>query len=185
MTYDDHRPPYGERAVSWLTIWNDAYPDQAFDPHDDHAATEMHRLRGLVMAQAAELEAALGEVIVGLNPSSDPRRRTAGRLLREVREALPADLAADWEEPLHFISGAINRRNHSVHQTVRIGSVWRDYATGDGGEWVPVVSTMGQEDYGEMELLDDLTLQQRATVTAVDLLQTVRARATRQPHRSA
>ena len=46
--------PFGERAVSWHTVWDRLYPD-FLDPHDDGSAAEMHALRGLVIAQCAEV----------------------------------------------------------------------------------------------------------------------------------
>lgn len=123
------------------------------------------------MAQAGELEEVLGRVLIALDPDRDPRRRTAGQLLRDVCEALPTNLLSEWMQPLDFIARAIKRRNHSVHSSVVVGSVWRDYATGDGGEWIPVVTTMNGEDYDGNDLRGDLALQQEATITAANLLE--------------
>lgn len=81
-------PRFGERVVSWETIWDKLFPEDAGDPHDDVAAAEMHRLRGLVMAQGAETEAVLGAIVKCLDPTADIERRTAGQLLRDVRRLL-------------------------------------------------------------------------------------------------
>jgi hypothetical protein len=56
-----------------------------------------------------------------------------------------------------------------VHDCAHIGSVWQDYAT-DGGEWVPVISFLGAEQYDEHNLIDDVALQQNATEEAVHIL---------------
>lgn len=53
-------PRFGEAAVSWHSVWDRLYPEYMDAPHDDAAASEMHRLRGLVMAQCAETETVLG-----------------------------------------------------------------------------------------------------------------------------
>jgi hypothetical protein len=54
------RPVFGGRAISWRTVWNALFPDPGEAPHDDSLAADMHRLRGLVMAQACETETVLG-----------------------------------------------------------------------------------------------------------------------------
>ena len=68
-----------------------------------------------------------------------------------------------------MVEQAIKRRIRVVHDCAHIGSVWRDYATG-GGEWVPVMSFLGTEEYGEHDLVDDLALQQDATGQAVHMI---------------
>ena len=60
-------PPYGEQVVSWHTVWDRLYPEDADAPHDDDEAAAMHRLRGLVMAQGAEVEAVLGLIVQHLS----------------------------------------------------------------------------------------------------------------------
>ncbi|MEU6354810.1 hypothetical protein ABZ896_36760 [Streptomyces sp. NPDC047072] len=162
---------FGERAVSWRTVWDELFPDpEAFDgPHDDNAAAEMNRLRGLVMAQASETETVLGMILGRLVPSARTEK-PAGALLRDVRTQLSSQTGAAWADALDLIDKAIKRRNHVVHNAVVIGSSWREYATGDGGDWIPVISFMGDEEYSETELLDDLTLQHEATAAAVRVL---------------
>ncbi|GAA4219473.1 hypothetical protein GCM10023075_03590 [Streptosporangium album] len=134
----------------------------------------MHRLRGLIIAQAAEVEDVLGAILDHLDPSTVRRRRTAGQRLREIEARLSAGDRDAWADTLDLLDHAIKARNHAAHNTVDIGSVWRDYATGDGGEWVPVVSTMGDELYDKQDLQRDLALQQEVTVEAVRLLHYVR-----------
>jgi hypothetical protein len=163
------RPRYGEHVVSWQTVWNDLYPDDAGDPHDDATAAAMHRVRGLIMAQGAEVEAVLGALVRRLSPHARIEGRTAGRLARDARSLLSGDDARRYSSELRAIDQAISRRNHAVHSPVMIGSTWRDYATG-GGEWVPVISMMEAGDYDEADLLRDLALQHEATITAVRLL---------------
>lgn len=163
---------FGDRVVSWQTVWGHLYPEYDADPHDDAAATEMHRLRGLVMAQCAETEAVLGLIVKRLDPSADIERRMAGQLLKDVRRLLLAHYDASWEEHLLVVDRAIKRRNHAVHSSVTIGSSWAPYVTG-GGEWVPVISLMGGREYDEMDLRRDLALQQEATITAVRLFHSI------------
>lgn len=161
-------PPFGERAVSWLTVWDHLYPEGANCPHDDAAAAEMHRLRGLVMAQGAETEAVLGLIVKRLDPAADIERRTAGQLLQDIRRLLSARSDARWDENLRTVDRAIKRRNHAVHSQMEIGSPWAPYVTG-GGEWVPVISLMRDKEYDEIDLGRDLALQQEATIAAVRL----------------
>jgi hypothetical protein len=116
------------------------------------------------------VEAALGQILRTLNPSVEVARRTAGQLARDVRRKL-GDYEYMWEAELLTIEEAIRRRNHAVHTVVTIGSVYREYATGDGGDWIPVIGLMGSDLYDESDLLEDLALQQEATACAVRLLQ--------------
>ncbi|MBV9140949.1 MAG: hypothetical protein JO115_08515 [Pseudonocardiales bacterium] len=161
--------PFGERAVSWLTVWDHLYPEGADCPHDDAAAAEMHRLRGLVMVQNAETEAVLGLIVKRLDPAAvGIEQRTAGQLLKDIRRLLSARSDARWDENLRTVDRAIKRRNDAVHSSVEIGSSWAPYVTG-GGEWVPVISLMRGEEYNEINLRADLALQQEATIAAVRL----------------
>lgn len=162
------RPVFGERAISWRTVWNELVPDPEEAPHDDALAADMHRLRGLVMAQACETEAVLGAILRHFNMAANVER-PAGLLLREVRQMPDAYTRHGWSDALNFIKQAIDCRNRAVHGSVEIGSVWRDYQAG-GGVWVSVISLMGGEMYDEEDLLRDLALQQEATIAAVHLL---------------
>ena len=128
-----HEYPYGEKVVSWTTVWDVLYPEDAGDPHDDQAATEMHRLRGLVMAQAAETESVLGQILKRLDSRVNVHR-PAGNLLRDVRTKLDKVDAERHEHDLGVVDAAIRRRNRVVHSVVTIGSSWVPYSTG-GGEW--------------------------------------------------
>lgn len=159
------KPRFGEAAVSWQTVWDCLYPDYTDAPHDDAAASEMHRLRGLVMAQCAETETVLGKIATHLDGSLSVERRTAGQLLQIIRRLL-GEAGEEWTADLRLIDDAVKRRNHAVHSPVTIGSDWMPYATG-GGEWVPVISFMGEGCYDEADLRRDLALQHEATVAAV------------------
>ena len=168
---DSMDPRFGEVAVSWMTVWDRLFPRDFFDPHDDEQASEMHRLRGLVMAQAAETEKVLGMVSKRLAP--DKRIDVpSGSLLNVIRKAFNDQQASDWYSPLTMIEAAIKRRNRAVHDIVEVGSSWMPYATG-GGEWVPVITLMGGEMYDESDLRSDLALQQEATCQAVRILRSL------------
>jgi hypothetical protein len=162
-------PPYGERVVSWRAIELELRPDPAIGPEFAELASGIYRLRGLVMAQGAETEAVLGQIVSELDPAADVSSMTAGRLLIKVRELLASDLRSSWYDALNRMSSAITARNRAVHSDVTIGSTWVPYETG-GGEFVPVISLMGHDDYDESDLRRDLVLQQEATVLAVGLL---------------
>jgi hypothetical protein len=158
---------HDERVLSWMTLWNSLYPeDRAFDPHDDRAAEEMHRLRGLVMAQAAETEAVLGQILGLLDPTANPER-PAGALLKNVYEELQRRAIATHEAALAEVDAAIRQRNRAVHDAVVIGSTWMPYATGGGGHWEPVISLMNGKPYDESDLRRDLDMQRKATASAV------------------
>ncbi|TKK90423.1 hypothetical protein FDA94_05320 [Herbidospora galbida] len=167
MAYSE--PFFGDRVVSWTNIWTDLYPEDPYNPHDDHAAFTMQRLRGTVLAQAAELEDVMSAIIEHLDPQARSKRRTAGQALHAINSALtPADKDF-WIYELEVIDRAIKSRNRIAHNRITIGSAWTDYATG-GGEWTPVVSMIGNDLYDEGDLLVDLNLQQLATRDAVRLL---------------
>ena len=159
---------YGEQVVSWRTVWNDLYPDPEEAPHDADLAAEMHRLRGLVMAQACETEAVLARILRHLSPSA-AIERPAGVLLTDVRRLLSAPAEQELSAALDLIDQAVQCRNRAIHGPVWIGSVWEKHGFG-AGQWVPVISLMGAEAHDESDLRDDLVLQQQATTTAVRLL---------------
>jgi hypothetical protein len=112
---------YGEKVVSWETVWNDLFPHDPHEWHDDVAAAEMHRLRGLIAAQAAETEDVLGRILHNLDASANVER-PAGRILKDVRKRLRERGATQYEQELEVICSAIQKRNHAVHQSVRIGA---------------------------------------------------------------
>ncbi|TDD28300.1 hypothetical protein E1287_32970 [Actinomadura sp. KC06] len=167
------QPPFGRGVVSWTNVWRRACRDDEeklrdrYPEHDDYSATNMHSLRGLALGQAAELESALGEIIRTLDPSAKLDKQTAGQRLRWVEKLVDID---DWAWELEAIEKAVKTRNRLAHNEIQIGSVWRDYATGDGGEFVPVISLLGQVDYDESDLLSDLSLMQHATLMAIEIL---------------
>ncbi|QFG22914.1 hypothetical protein [Actinomadura sp. WMMB 499] len=167
-------------VVSWRTLLQEQieregasrtydYMDQP--PAQDHVAAEMHRLRGLVMAQGTETESVLREIVKCLESNLNIEKSTARRLTKDIRRLLSGDDEAFWEYELCLIEEAIDRRNHAVHSEVVIGSSWEDYTTG-GGEWVPVIGLLGKEQYDEVDLQKDFTLQWHATQAAVAILLT-------------
>ncbi|MGW2307916.1 hypothetical protein [Actinomadura luteofluorescens] len=164
--------------VSWKTILQEqmeregesrTYDYRDRPPAQDHVAAGMHRLRGLVMAQGTETESVLREIVKHLDPNLNIEKSTAGRLIKDIRRLLSDDDESFWEYELRLIEKAVDRRNHAVHSEVVIGSSWRDYATG-GGEWVPVISLLGNEEYDEVDLRKDFALQRHATQAAVEIL---------------
>src|ERR1700729_1207545 len=162
MTWLSDKPDYAESVVSWQTIWDRLYPDDVGDPHDDAAVAEMHRLRGLIAAQCAEIEVILGMIVKRCLPQARIGKRTAGQLLMEARRLLSTDHVVAHESDLILIEKAVDRRNHAIHSPVAIGSSWQPYGTMDG-EWIPVISFMNGELYDEADLRRDLALQQAAT----------------------
>ena len=173
MSRDEHfSSRYGENVVSWLAVWDRFYPPYADAPHDDSAAAGMQRFKGLVVAQAAEVEAALGELVARLEPQANAARRTAGNLAREARRLLSAAGANSWTNELNLIDRAVKSRNRVAHLPVRIGSSWFPYVGGGGG-WEPVISFLGEEMYDEMDLREDLMLQQAATEAVVHILHSI------------
>jgi hypothetical protein len=162
-------------------MWQRMYPMTGLSPEYDEPsghwdAAEMNRLRGVAIVQAAETEAVLAQILRILDPSAD-RTLMAGPLLRAVRKQLDAQTLDRWSQALDVIKEAINRRNRLVHDTVQVGYSWREYATG-GGEHVPVISLLGNEDRDEVDIQKDLNLQRRATRDAIEVLHYLRHRKT-------
>lgn len=157
-----------------MSVWDHFYPSYMEGPHDDAQATEMQRLKGLVVCQAAEVEAVLGELIKQLTPKADIAKRTAGQLARDIRRLLGTEHVESWKSELSLIDRAVESRNHAAHFPIRIGSSWAPYATG-GGEWVPVISLLGNDMYDEMDLRRDLAIQQDATEAAVHILYSIQS----------
>ncbi len=162
-------PPYGQSVVSWRTLEQELRPDVGPEPEFSDLAADMNRLRGLIMAQCGETEAVLGLILAAVAPAIDPERKTAGQLVRCVRQKLPHEISTRWQVELDEIEVAIQLRNQAVHSDVYIGSTWVEYQTG-GGHYEPVISLMRHGEYDEVDLLADLAAQQRATVAAVRLL---------------
>ncbi|MCX4878109.1 MULTISPECIES: hypothetical protein [unclassified Streptomyces] len=163
-------PRYGVRAIAWSTIQADQYshhrPDTAY--WDGSEATELNRLRGLVVVQAAETEAVLGMILSRLDPAARIDQ-PARWLVQNIRQKIDGFCDTEWPPALDLIEAATKRRNRVVHDSPTIGRVWREYATG-GGEWVHVVTMLGDDDCDSGTLVGDLALQQDATAAAVELL---------------
>jgi len=163
-------PRYGIRAISWSTIQADRYPRHRPDTAywDGTEAAELNRLRGLVVVQAAETEAVLGRILSRLDPAARTDQ-PAGRLVHNIRQKIDGFCDTEWPPALDLIDAAVKRRNRVVHDSPTIGRVWREYATG-GGEWVHVVTMLGDDACDTGILVGDLALQQDATAAAVELL---------------
>jgi hypothetical protein len=172
LTHAHASPKYGEGVVSWEALWERFCPEDTEEPHDDAAAAEMQRLRGLVLGQAAEVESALAMIIRRLGPRVSLDQKTLGQLAGVVRALLGPEGVKAWASQMQAVDRAVKVRNRSAHRPVRIGSSWRPYATG-GGEWVAVISMLGTEMYDEEDLRRDLALQQRATEAAVRIMHAV------------
>ena len=192
---------YRETVLSWRTVLTsllertdqsddlqpnddfhdyEAYHERFENSENDGFAQECHRLRGLVLCQGSEMEDALREVVSRLDPSINIRGIRADVLVTQIRIKASAELIADWTQRLELIDSAIDRCDHAAHHPLRVGSVWMDYATGDGGEFVPVISyTDDGEEYGEQEYEQDLVLEQEATLAAVEMLQDLDSTANR------
>ncbi|MFL6146104.1 MAG: hypothetical protein ACJ72I_01065 [Pseudonocardiaceae bacterium] len=143
-------------------------PDGRGEP-GGYDTSDMQRLRGLIMVQAAETEAVLGCILRKLDPQARPGTMMAGALLKKIWEELSNPNKVTWQSHVRQIRKAQKRRNHAVHNRVNTGYTWAEYATGDG-EWVPVITTMGDESCDERELSHDLALQQSSTVLAIEML---------------
>jgi hypothetical protein len=148
------------------------YPTAGVTPEDDTPsgdcdAAEINRLRGVSIVQAAETEATLAVILRYLDPSAS-HARPAGILMAEIKKLLDPHVLDRWSLEISAIEEAIRRRNRLVHDTVRIGYSWLDYATG-GGEHVPVISLLGEEDIDEFDLRNILEQQKEATQFAVQI----------------
>ncbi|MBY8871416.1 hypothetical protein K7640_06105 [Micromonospora sp. PLK6-60] len=142
-------------------MWAELYPEDGADAHDDHAA-EMHRLRGLIVAQAAETETVLGRILARLDPGQNVAR-PAGQLLLSVRQRLDERRHSQWSTGLDLIYHAIRRRNEAVHRPVDVG-----YAAHDGDD-----TLVCDEEFDKQLLRRALATQQRSTYEAVRLLRSL------------
>ncbi|MCO1575898.1 hypothetical protein M8C13_09025 [Crossiella sp. SN42] len=170
--WDLQKPQFGERVCEWSSILNDLYWRRDEDGRGEprgYDTSAMQRLRGLIMVQAAETEAVLGRILCKLNPQATPEKMMAGTLMRKIWNELSDSDKVAWQSHMRQMLKAQNRRNHSVHNRVDTGYTWAEYATG-GGEWMPVITTMGGEVYDERTLAHDLALQQSSTVLAIEML---------------
>lgn len=166
------KPQFGEKICEWSDILNLQYwrpNDDGYGEPGGYDLSDMQRLRGLIMVQAAETEAVLGRVLLRLDPHSKPEKMMAGALLKRVWDKLPDSDKITWQSHVRQIRQAQKRRNRAVHDRPNVGYSWRDYATG-GGEWVPVITLLGNDLCDEEDLRDDLALQQSSTVYAIELL---------------
>src|SRR5256885_2209442 len=96
-------PPDGGRGGAWRTVLQELGEDLGEEPEFEHIAGALYRLRGLVMAQCAETEAVLGQILSVVDPSAARETRTAGQLLSFLEQRLPADLQSRWAPALDDI----------------------------------------------------------------------------------
>ncbi|MBB5908266.1 hypothetical protein [Actinoalloteichus hymeniacidonis] len=135
----------------------------------DSDAREMNELRGMIMVQSSETEAVLGMILRKIKPGGKIDR-PAGSIFNDITKNMGAGDIQLWKFEISCIGNAIELRNRAVHDRVRVASVWRDYATEDGGEWVPVLSFLGADLQDEVDLIGNLKVQQLATISAVRIL---------------
>ncbi len=162
--HDPQQPP-DEHVLSWITTLTQIAPrDHWVDLcHDDEEAMDLHRLRGLALSQASEMEAALAQVLEVLDPSAS-RDRPAGALLDSAKGLMSEELKTDLAGSLQLLDHAILRRNRLAHDRINIGSSWQ------AGQYVPVIALLGAAETSAEDLGEELGLQQQGTLAAVMLL---------------
>lgn len=167
---------------SWRGVLERRNPGQYFWEPDDYSeeaeeARRIHELRGLIMAQVAEIEDLFRNLLscaqeCGITIKS--AGRTAGAMAGAVgRLVLVLDLKDRYDDTLEAIRAVISRRNALVHATVTVGF----YRIGLEGPRVPVIALLNHEtDGGELSEVDlEATLDsaQEALEAAVDLWEAV------------
>ncbi|MFI5638293.1 hypothetical protein ACIA8H_12850 [Streptomyces goshikiensis] len=169
--------PYGESVVHWRDVHDELAPPMkpgtgGSSPTREHPdAAELHRLRGLIMAQGTETEMVLYAVHDALHDAEFPDYLSARQALRDIRKALKAKgMEAEWSHALKLIGEAMTRRNSAVHQTVEPLFKQPKHEVVDGElhtttEWRSLSLGASSTD----ELRADLALQQHATRAAVRL----------------
>jgi hypothetical protein len=164
-------PKYGEQVASWYTVWERLYPNLR-EFHDDYEAIEMQRLRGLVIAQATEVEDILRTLIKHLDPDGNTPRQMRPAL-EKLEKLLRKMWRNRWERQMAIASKAILARNRAAHSAIVIGSTRVEHADGSPGHHEAVISFMGNEEYDEADLRRDLALQQDATEAIVHIFQAI------------
>ena len=133
----------------WRGVLARRQPDWgSWDDDDDlvgeaREAIRLHELRGLVMAQVAEIEDLLRFIVVeaGTRVDDDSRslplgRITAGGVLRRVEQLLDKlGLTEQYRPQIALVQSTIHRRNQLVHATVQVGFS----KMGEYGPRVPVI----------------------------------------------
>lgn len=168
------------------------------DPYvEAEYARRLHELRGLMMAQVAEIEDLLRTLIRDAEkrmPSGGsakkpkkPKKMTAGMALARV-EAILGDLKIrdELEPQLAAVSRVVQRRNRLVHSRVHVATA----TMGEYGPTVPVLVLLIDHDsisedsdpedplnsdIGERELENEIHEAYRALESAVDIWQRVYA----------
>ncbi|MFH8257640.1 hypothetical protein [Streptomyces roseolus] len=163
--YSEEVLPYGERVVGFPEVAEEfldrPYGDPEDPPHDP-GAPDYHRLRGLILAQGTEIEAAMGKILSILDPAAQLGNLTFYRRIMRVRELIAPAPGSAQDVDLNAIDTARDRRNRIVHEPIVTCYNYVRYLTGGGGEWVPVLTVQGRDEVDHRTLCDDLALQQEA-----------------------
>jgi hypothetical protein len=132
---------------SWVGVLARRDPDWRSsdddDPEEALEARRIHELRGLVMAQVAEIEDLLRFVLVEAGSRTNRTSRslrlhrpTAGAALKRVESLLEEiGLAERFRHHITQMESTIHRRNKLVHATVKVGFS----QMGEYGPHVPVI----------------------------------------------
>jgi hypothetical protein len=170
---------------SWQGVLARRDPDWSGWADDDYAeatdARRLHELRGLVMAQVAEIEDLLKELLKKadeLQPMvkvDKNRRLPTGVTLNRLEALLKSwNLLGDLGGQIGTVRRAIKRRNALVHARVHIGFSLQ----GEYGPREPVIALLfsndpdeGASGINEFELERELGLAHAALDAAVDIWQ--------------
>lgn len=186
---DDRWPELGIRR--WGDVLVRRHPEVDYIDEDDSYAESreshrIHELRGLIMAQVAEIEDLLYWLVNNYLPLFKPltprqieslKKVPAGALLKHAGEVLAIlELEAEFVRQVAEVEKAIRRRNVLVHATVHVGFSYSSFR--DQHEAVIVlltskVSGVGTEEIGELELEQDIRQAYIALDAAVDIWEAV------------
>lgn len=154
---------------SYRSVIEQLYPEyfasSELEPHLDVRAVRMNELRGLILGQSTQMENALLK-LMDARGIEVRQPRTAGNIVKAVHAHFEKQLNSALADDREVLDVAVLVRNRVAHDHIEIGSLWRDYGTG-GGEWVPVISLLGAEEYDEKDMLEDLEILKAATRAAV------------------
>ncbi|MFJ6252766.1 MULTISPECIES: hypothetical protein [unclassified Streptomyces] len=163
--------PYGERIVGLPEVAQELlgrpFDDVDGPPHEP-GPTEYHALRGLIIAQCTEIEAATGMILTVLDPTVNLRKVFFKDRIDKIKALLAPPPGSSQDVDLKAIDEARLRRNHIVHAPVVTIFNYTPYLPGSG-DWVPVLTVQGEDEVDLGTLWDDLALQQNAMRAAVRL----------------
>lgn len=133
----------GESVRSWRGVLEERRPDREdfkYDTDaDDHLleaaeTRRLHMLRGMFMAQTAEVEDLLATLCDGVLSIKEARKTPAGGLLRKLRKIAKGDQLSDQ---FRHVDWLLKRRNELVHATLAVG-----YVDGWAGERESVLTVL-------------------------------------------